>query len=77
MARTVTFDRTVHGYTAEGHPIVRYERAGKWYVEPENGKRRHVKITEAAQLAVAGRPLLDRAGGQVFDARVRRIQGAT
>lgn len=70
----IDFNRTVHGYTADGSPIVRYERAGKWYVEPDGGKRRSVKLAEAALLAVAGRPLLGRAGGQAFDAQVRRIQ---
>ena len=70
------FDRTVHGYTAEGAPIVRYDRAGKWYVEPEGGKRRPVTLTEAAKLAIAGRVLENRAGGLAFNAKVRKLRGA-
>lgn len=77
MARNVEVDRTVHGYTADGEPIVRHERAGKWFVELEDGKRRGVKLGEAAELAAAGRPLLDRTGGQMFDARVRNILGTS
>lgn len=68
------FDRTVHGFTADGAAIVRYDRAGKWYVEPKEGKRRAVKLTEAVQLAVAGRPLLNKAGGLAFDAKVRKLR---
>lgn len=77
MARDADFDRTVHGYTSDGDPIVRYDRAGKFYVEPEGGKRRPVKLAEAAQLAVAGRALLGRFSGTRFDAAVRKLRGGS
>lgn len=68
-------DRAIHGYTAGGDAIVRYDRAGKWYVEPKDGKRRQVNLTEAATLAIAGRAL-DAYGGQAFRAKIRQMQGA-
>jgi hypothetical protein len=69
-------DRQVHGYTTDGAAIVRYDRAGKWWVEPEGGKRRPVKLDEAAALAAAGRALLNRYGGTRFDATVRALRGS-
>lgn len=67
-----THDRTVHGHTADGHEIVRYDRAGKWYVETRFAPRRDVSLREAVRLAVAGTPQLDKCGGQAFDAKVRK-----
>lgn len=66
----------MHGYTADGAEIVRYDRAGKWYVEPKGGKRRHVKIAEAVQLAFAGRVLDGRYGGSRFGAKVAELKAA-
>jgi len=71
MGQHDPWDRIVHAYTAEGHPIVRYERASKWYIEPEGGKRRQVTLRDAAEAAVAGRIL---SGGQMFRAVVRRVR---
>ncbi len=67
-------DRTVHaeGVAAE---VVRYNRAGKWYIEPKDKtkKRRHVKIKEAAEFAaVAAEVHFGLSGGGSFDALVRR-----
>lgn len=44
--------RTVHA-RYDGMEIVRYDRAGKWYLEPTRPslKRQHVSIMEAAQAA--------------------------
>ncbi len=57
-------DRTVHA-SYPGIDIVRYDRAGKWYLEPTNGtlRRQHVKVCDAAEAAVWG---LARGDGEVF-----------
>lgn len=71
------FDRIVHGLTADGGQIVRYDRAGKWYIEyppSSERKRRQVNLGEAAAAAVDGRAIMGRYGGKVFDARVRALQ---
>lgn len=68
-------DRIVHALTATGAEIVRYERAGKWYVEPKDGsKRTPVTIARAAELAVAGTVFPSRAGGQAFNAKVAKLR---
>lgn len=68
-------DRIVHGLTETGAEIVRYERAGKWYVEPTDGsKRTAVTIARAAELASAGRVFPNRAGGQAFNAKVAKLR---
>lgn len=70
----LSHDRTVHGKTADGGTIVRYDRASKWYVEYGDGRtRRHVSIDEAAKLAVEGEALLGRSNN--FDRRVRALRG--
>jgi hypothetical protein len=71
-------DRTVHA-SYDGMEIVRYDRAGKWYLEPTNPmlKRQAVTISQAvsqalwAEAHVMGRIFLGRSGGKVFDAKVR------
>lgn len=71
------FDRIVHGWTADGGEIARYDRAGKWYIEyPSNTdrKRRQVTLDEAAKAAIAGKVVLGRYGGTRFDALVRALQ---
>lgn len=71
-------DRLVHGWTADGGEIVRYDRAGKWYIEypPDSDKkRRRVTLDDAAKAAIAGKVVLGRYGGARFDARVRALQG--
>jgi len=65
-------DRTVHGHNATGDPIVRYDRAGKWYLEPEGGKRRRLSLHEAARMAALGTVRLGQPGGTMFDAAVRQ-----
>lgn len=71
-------DRTVHARCA-AFEVVRYDRSGKWYVEPlaglrrAGGTRRHVGVKEAAQEARRG--VLDHdgtvtlglSGGAAFD----------
>ena len=59
-------DRRVHARGRDGLEVVRYDRAGKWYLEnPRPGSlipRRHVKIGEAAKMA----RLIKKDGGQIF-----------
>lgn len=71
---TLNGDRVVHGHDSEGAEIVRYDRAGKWYIEPKGGKRRKVTLDEAAHAAVAGTTSGNRYGGARFDARVSEIR---
>lgn len=72
-------DRRVHA-VIPFRAIVRYERAGKWYLEPTDSrgpKRRHITVTQAANLAARylgrgdGRVFFNRPGGQTFDSKVR------
>lgn len=68
-------DRTVHGISADGYEIVRYDRAGKWYLEDGPTKRvRALRIADAAALATEGQAHLGKPGGQAFDKRVRDLQ---
>lgn len=70
---------TVHA-AYDGMEIVRYNRAGKWYLEPTNKnlKRQHVTIKQAADQAIWARRnlgsaqvFLGKPGGMRFDKLVR------
>lgn len=69
-------DRTVHALTADGAEVVRYERAGKWYVEVPVGQRQsrggrtRISIDEAVALARDGEAKLGLYGGARFDRKV-------
>lgn len=69
-------NRTVHGVSANGADIVRYDRAGKWYLEPRNAFHSRLTVAEAAGHAALGvhRPGLP--GGQAFDSLVARLKAA-
>lgn len=56
-------DRVVHA-ECRGFQVVRYERAGKWYVEPHDHDhpREHVGVVEAARRALAAEHL----GGTIY-----------
>jgi hypothetical protein len=75
-------DRTVHASYLNEEEIVRYNRAGKWYIElPLLRMRRHVKIAEAVQRAVelsemSGVIYFRRPGGSDFDRLVRAVREA-
>lgn len=65
-------DRIVHGLTEQRHEIVRYDRAGKWYVEYPDNRATQVSLAEAVRLATrpkatayCGRP-----GGLAFSRQV-------
>lgn len=58
--------------------VVRYDRAGKWYLEPRNGTRRqHVNIDQAAQYAVHSDAeiFFNKPGGRAFDRKVIHRKG--
>lgn len=66
-------DRCVHARLPNGAEIVRYDRAGKWYIEnPAEQWRRQITINEAARFA--GYPHAEvftgLSGGRLFDAKV-------
>lgn len=69
-------DRRVHATTAESAEIVRYDRAGKWYVERPDGTRRQLTVQEAVSLATApgARRYPGQHGGERFDHLVRKTQ---
>ena len=80
QARDITpwWDRQVHALL-DDEQIVRYDRAGKWYIEfspPRGRSARHVTVREAARRAVemkeqGGTIFTDRPGGGSFDRAVR------
>jgi hypothetical protein len=76
-------DRTVHA-AWEQMEVVRYDRAGKWYLEPvgfPNLPRQHVGVREAARYALwaadtqYGWIKTELPGGAAFDRAVRRLDG--
>jgi hypothetical protein len=73
MTQRTKPDRTVHARSADKQQeIVRYDRAGKWWVENADGTRRPVGIREAAELARTyavsrGTVFTGRSGGSMFD----------
>lgn len=74
----MNWNRTVHA-SYPGMEIVRYDRAGKWFLEPTDRslKRQRVSIAEAVAQAFwavtegGGRVFYGRPGGTTFDARLR------
>lgn len=69
-------DRTVHAVLANGTEVVRYDRAGHWYLETVSGTRRKSTLGEAVTLATQPGTTLHpgRSGGQQFNARLRKAQ---
>ena len=67
-------ERTVHAVAADGTEVVRYDKAGKWYAEPIDGKRRHVTLSEAVTIALAFGSFRDwpRNGGAQFNAEIKK-----
>lgn len=75
---SVNQDRTVHA-SAPGMELVRYDRSGKWYLEPTIAglPRQHVTISAAVDWAMwawqnGGSPHIGRRGGSRFDALIRK-----
>lgn len=73
---TTQSDRRIHGYSQSGGEIVRYERAGKWYLEYRDS-RLPCTVEDAALFATAegAQAFLGVAGGTRFDSLVRRDRG--
>ncbi len=44
-------DRRVHAVSFHGTEVVRYHRAGKWYLEYADGTRDNVGVLDAAEFA--------------------------
>lgn len=65
-------DRCVHARLVNGSEIVRYDRAGKWYVEGDVDRRK-TTVTGAARLAAqeGAVVLYSLPGGSRFEAKVR------
>lgn len=65
-------DRTIHGMSQSGGAIVRYDRAGKWYVEYFD-HRLPITVNDAALFATraGASAFLGKPGGKLFDARVK------
>ncbi len=56
-------DRTVHAKFIDQIEVVRYDRAGKWYIEYLDGrKRKHVGVLDAAEEAAR----IAREGGVIY-----------
>ena len=69
-------DRTVHAEFGE-QQLVRADRSGKWYLVTTT----KINLAEAVEFAQTwrqqgGKVYLDRRGGALFDARLRRLPGS-
>lgn len=72
-----SLDRTVHATSASGDEVVRYDRAGRWWLERADGTRAPLLLTTAVAEAVmfartGGQVHLGRLGGRRFDAAYRK-----
>lgn len=70
-------DRTVHATSSTGDEVVRYDRAGRWWLERADGTRAPLRLTTAVAEAIViartgGRVHLGRLGGGRFDAAYRK-----
>jgi hypothetical protein len=76
----VTEDRIVHASNDQVE-VVRYDKAGKWYIEPLDRSlpRQAVSVKDAAKHAVwlwyqgNGTVHFDRPGGAIFNRKVRAL----
>jgi len=70
-------DRRVHARTRGGWEVVRYDKAGKWYLElfPTAKVRNRLSLREAAEYAVNSDAeiFFGLPGGGQFDVTVRRM----
>ncbi len=76
-------DRRVYGTNEDGSEVVRYDRAGKWYLEKSGEARRKLSIKEAVEIVAGweheavGGPRLGLVGGSRFDSLYIRHVKAT
>lgn len=73
--RNIDLDRTVH-VTLRGAVVVRYNRAGKFFYEADNGTRKRLTLAEAVKFALlpGAKWHENRPGGMRFDAEVRKAK---
>ncbi|WP_158303269.1 HNH endonuclease [Prauserella endophytica] len=67
-------DRRVHIRLRDGREVVRYDRAGKWFVEFPEGRRHLLKLSEAVEWAFdkGAEVIFGVPGGARFDGLVRQ-----
>lgn len=71
-------DRRIHAVLPDGVLLVRYDRSGKWYLEPPTGRRRALTLPQAVDAARGADVVhLDVPGGRQFDAMLRRAGART
>jgi hypothetical protein len=77
----MTGDRTVHvtiNLAGDQIEIVRYDRAGKWWLERATGYRRRLSLADAVAYAKESSNVIwheGAPGGRMFDAWVRQMRG--
>lgn len=66
-------DRSVHASHSDGTEVVRYDRAGKWYIERASDPRIAVGLRRAVREALrSGMSVyLGLPGGTMFDSKIR------
>lgn len=72
-------DRVVHARSKSGDEIVRYDKAGKWWLERADGTRAPLKlptaVSEAIEFSKTGGTIFEnRYGGTMFEAKVRKAR---
>jgi hypothetical protein len=76
-AKSTRTDRTVHGhstYPSNPWDVVRYDRAGKWYIEHDDGRRELVTVDRAAFYTARNHFNPGQPGGRRFDSLVRKYR---
>lgn len=82
MTTTDPLERVVHAVSATGTELVRYDTAGKWYIEWPSGSMipcEHVTIAEAARTALrweakGGTVLPKSYGGTRLHSEIRKLR---
>ena len=70
-------ERTVHGHSmfpSDPWDIVRYDRAGKWFIEHQDGRKRRISVRDAAFWTARNHFNPGLPGGRTFDALVREYR---
>lgn len=72
-------DRTVHARGTDGREVVRYGRAGKWWLEQPDGRRHPLQVPTAVSEAYyieldGGQVFTGLAGGRMFDIGLRHLR---